>query len=127
MILVLATRDIIVFGASTRGLDALCPVLRELPRDLPESVFVVMHVGGTSALGTILDRCGSMPVLEAREGEKIERGQVYVAPSDHHLILNNGRSRFPGGPRENWHRPAVDPFFRVRFWRGRYFVEKRSS
>jgi two-component system chemotaxis response regulator CheB len=71
-----------------------------------------MHVGGTSALITILDRCGSMPVLEAREGEKVERGRVYVAPSDRHLILNNGEISLSRGPRENRHRPAVDPLFR---------------
>lgn len=94
------------------GLDALCTVLRELPRDLPASIFVVMHVGGASALGSILDRCGPMPVVEAREGEKIEGGRVYVAPSDRHLLLNNGQISLSRGPRENRHRPAIDPLFR---------------
>jgi chemotaxis response regulator CheB len=47
-----------------------------------------MHVGGASALGSILNRCGAMPVVEACEGEKIERGRAYVAPSDKHLLLN---------------------------------------
>ena len=105
-------RDIIVIGASIGGLDALCKLLRELPRDLPASIFVVMHVGEASALGRILNRCGAMPVVEAREGEKIERGRAYVAPSDRHLLLNNGQISLSRGPRENRHRPAIDPLFR---------------
>jgi two-component system, chemotaxis family, protein-glutamate methylesterase/glutaminase len=108
----LPNRDIIVIGASFGGLDALCTVLRELPRDLPASIFVVMHVGGASALGSILDRCGPMPVVEAREGEKIEGGRAYVALSDRHLLLNNGQISLSRGPRENRHRPAIDPLFR---------------
>lgn len=71
-----------------------------------------MHVGGASALGSILNRCGAMPVVEAREGEKIERGRAYVAPSDRHLLLDNGQISLSRGPRENRHRPAIDPLFR---------------
>jgi two-component system chemotaxis response regulator CheB len=108
----LPNRDIIVVGASIGGLDALCTLLREVPRNLPASIFVVMHVGEASALGSILDRCGAMPVVEAREGEKIERGRAYVAPSDRHLLLNNGQISLSRGPRENRHRPAIDPLFR---------------
>jgi chemotaxis response regulator CheB len=75
------------YWSLTWGLDALCTLLRELPRNLPASIFVVMHVGGASALSSILNRCGAMPVVEAREGEKIERGRAYVAPSDRHTLL----------------------------------------
>ena len=71
-----------------------------------------MHVGGASALGSILNRCGAMPVVEAREGEKIVRGRAYVAPSDRHLLLNSGQISLSRGPRENRHRPAIDPLFR---------------
>ena len=107
-----ATRDIIVFGAFTGGVEALCTLLRGFPRDLPASLFVVIHVGGGSALGSVLDHCGTIPAVEAREGDKIERGRVYVAPSDRHLVLNNGQISLSRGPRENRHRPAVDPLFR---------------
>jgi two-component system, chemotaxis family, protein-glutamate methylesterase/glutaminase len=67
-----------------------------------------MHVGGASALGSILNRCGAMPVVEAREGEKIERGRAYVAPSDRYLLLNNGQISLSRGPRENrLDRPSI--------------------
>jgi two-component system, chemotaxis family, protein-glutamate methylesterase/glutaminase len=78
-----------------------------------------MHVGGASALGSILNRCGAMPVVDAREGEKIKRGRAYVAPSDRHLSSTMARSL--SRPRENRHRPAIDPLFRgaARTYRGR--------
>src|SRR3712207_2482462 len=40
-----------------------------------------------------------------------ERGHIYVAPPDRHLLLVGRRVRVTGGPRENGHRPAIDPLF----------------
>lgn len=80
-----------------------------------------MHVGRASALGSILDRCGDLPALEPRDGQKIEHGFIYVAPSDRHLTLTDGHIHISRGPRENRHRPAVDPLFRsaARLYRER--------
>src|SRR5206468_1207231 len=48
----------------------------------------------------------------AVDGEPIERGHVCVAPPDHHMLVRGRRVRLTRGPRENGHRPAVDPLFR---------------
>lgn len=48
-----------------------------------------------------------------QDGEKIEQGRIYVAPPDQHLLVKNGYIRLARGPRENSHRPAVDPLFRT--------------
>ncbi len=42
----------------------------------------------------------------------IAAGRVYVAPPDHHLLVERGFVRLTRGPRENWARPAIDPMFR---------------
>jgi two-component system chemotaxis response regulator CheB len=45
---------------------------------------------------------------------------VYVAPPDHHLTIDAGVARVMRGPRQNRHRPAIDPLFRSGSrWAGR--------
>lgn len=103
-----------MIGASAGGVDALVKVVGALPPELPAAVFVVLHVAPThsSVLPDILARSGALPVTAARDGEHFERGHVYVAPPDVHLLIAGGHIRLTHGPRENGHRPAVDPLFR---------------
>lgn len=107
-------RDIVVVGASAGGVEALSDLIGGLPGDLPAALFVVLHLmpSGTSALPRILARRTSLQVAAAADGEPIERGHVYVAPPDHHMLIEDGHVRLGQGPRENGHRPALDPLFR---------------
>jgi len=109
-----ANRDIVVIGASAGGVEALGALVRALPAELPAAVFVVLHVlaSGTSVLPTILSRAGALPAAVPFDGEAIERGQIYVAPPDHHMLVKQSCVRITRGPRENGHRPAIDPLFR---------------
>ena len=107
-----ATRDIVVLGASAGGVEVLTELVREFPRDLPAAVFIVLHLGGTSALAEILGRSSALPVAEAVAGDAVERGRVLVAPYDRHLLLHDSHVLVRKGPRENLARPAVDPLFR---------------
>jgi len=107
--------DIIVIGASAGGVETLMRLIGALPPDLPAAVFVVLHVTphATSALPDILARSGPLPALHPVDGAAIRMGQVYVAPPDHHLLVEVGHVRVVRGPYENNHRPAVDPLFRT--------------
>ena len=107
-------RDIIVIGASAGGIEALRGLVAGLPADLAASVFVVLHTSADSPglLAEILARAGALPALNATEGERIRPGQIYVAPPDHHLLIEPGVVRVTRGPRENRFRPAIDPLFR---------------
>lgn len=106
--------DIVVIGASTGGVEALEYLASRLPADFPASVFVVLHVppSPTSRLPEILTRVGALPAQHAVHGEKIRRGHIYIAPPDNHLALVGNRLHVTRGPKENGHRPAVDPLFR---------------
>ncbi|MEA2779919.1 MAG: two-component system, chemotaxis family, protein-glutamate methylesterase/glutaminase [Rhodospirillaceae bacterium] len=106
-------RDIIVIGASAGGLQALQHLMKDLPADLPAAVFVVMHIGTSTHLAGILDRAGGLPVSQAKSGDPIETGHVYVAAPDMHLLLHDGHLLLRRGPRENLARPAIDPLFRT--------------
>ncbi len=107
-------RDLVVIGASAGGLEALRRVVSALPGDLEASVCVVLHIapGSPSALAPILDRAGPLPCRPAADGDPLRPGQILVAPPDHHLVVEDGRVKLTLGPRENGHRPAVNPLFR---------------
>ncbi|HWP41914.1 MAG TPA: chemotaxis protein CheB [Blastocatellia bacterium] len=108
-------RDIVVVGASAGGVEALGTLVSGLPEDLPAAIFVVLHVpdNGTSVLPSILNRRGPLPASHAVDGQEIRHGQIYVAPPDSHLVIKRGHLRLTRGPKENGHRPAVDPLFRT--------------
>ena len=110
-------RDIVVVGASAGGVDALQKLVGLLPPDFAGSVFVVLHIAPTgSALPSILGRATQLPVVAATDGETIQGGRIYVAPPDRHLVLEPERVRVIAGPRQNGHRPAIDPLFRTAAW-----------
>jgi two-component system, chemotaxis family, protein-glutamate methylesterase/glutaminase len=108
-------RDIIVIGGSAGSIESVAEVARGLPPDFPGSVFVVVHFPGSarSSLPRILSRAGPLPVHHARDGEPVESGRIYVAPPDCHLLLSHNNLRLTRGPKENGHRPAIDPLFRT--------------
>ena len=111
----ISRHDIVVVGASAGGVEALRAIVSELPRELPAAVFVVLHVPAiaTSVLPAILGRAGDLPAAHAEDGAEIERGRIYVAPPDHHLLIQPGFMRVNRGPKENGYRPAIDPTFRT--------------
>jgi two-component system chemotaxis response regulator CheB len=108
-------RDIIVLGASAGGVETLCRLVEGLPANLPAALFVVCHFPAhrTSQLPTILSRHGPLPAGHARNGEPIRPGRIYVACPDYHMVLDRDRVYLDHGPRENRHRPAIDPLFRT--------------
>jgi two-component system, chemotaxis family, protein-glutamate methylesterase/glutaminase len=110
----MAVRDIVVVGFSAGGIDPLLQLVGALPADFPGAVFVVHHFPpqSVSALPAILKRTTSIAAAQAVDGEAIVPGRIYVARPNHHLLLEGLRVRLTHGPREQGHRPAIDPLFR---------------
>lgn len=102
---------IVVIGASSGGLGPLRRIIAELPARCTASIFVVMHIGSNqSVLPALLSRSG-LPAVFARDSASIEPGHIYVAPPDHHMLLEPGRIRLSRGPKVHYTRPAADPLF----------------
>jgi two-component system chemotaxis response regulator CheB len=109
-----ASKDIIVIGGSAGAVEVLKTLVEALPSDLGAAVLAVVHIPPSSPgrLPEILQRRSALPVAWAVDGQPIETGRVYIAPSDQHLVVELGRVRLTRAPRENHSRPAIDPLFR---------------
>jgi two-component system chemotaxis response regulator CheB len=101
-------------GASAGGMEALEQLVSRLPAGLPAAVFVVWHLspGIKSVMPSVLSRAGPLPACNPEDGDPIVPGRIYVAPADHHMLVERGYVRVTRGPKENRFRPAVDPLFR---------------
>jgi len=110
--------DIVVIGGSAGAVEPLMRITSALPSTLPATIFVVVHRGAESPplLAQVLRRSGGLQVMEAVDLLPIERGTVYVARPDRHLLVEENRVRVVRGPKENRHRPAIDPLFRSAAW-----------
>src|SRR4051794_26935671 len=104
-----------MIGASAGGIPPLTKLIAELPGDLAAAVFVVVHVppSDRSDLPAILARAGRLPAKHPESGELLRSRHIYVAPPDHHLLLDQDHILLWRGPRENRHRPAINTSFRT--------------
>ncbi|MFN2570108.1 MAG: chemotaxis protein CheB [Gemmatimonadales bacterium] len=108
------THDIVVIGASARGIDAVRRLLATLSADFPGALFIAQHLHPQSpwTLPRSLQSVTKLHVHTAEEGMEIEPGHVYVAPPDRHVVLTPDHLHVTRGPEERRHRPLVDPLFR---------------
>jgi two-component system chemotaxis response regulator CheB len=110
--------DLVAIGTSTGGPRALHELLGRLPGDLPVPVVIVQHMPPvfTRLLAERLDATCPLSVREAEGGERPAAGTVWIAPGDHHLVVERGVDgpvlRLDDGPPENSCRPSVDVLFR---------------
>jgi two-component system, chemotaxis family, protein-glutamate methylesterase/glutaminase len=108
-------RDLVVIGGSAGSSGPLKTLLSSLPKDLPASILVVVHMPSSSAgLLPPLSTSSSiaLPVQNAVDGAELSTGHVYLAPPNRHLLVIDGHLKLGTGPRENLSRPAIDPLFR---------------
>jgi two-component system chemotaxis response regulator CheB len=115
-------RNVVVFGGSAGGIQALLSILKELPSNLEAGALAVIHTSEQSThLPQVLARCSTLEVVAPAAAEPIVSGRVYVAAPNRHLIVRSHCAVSWMGPRENRHRPAVDALFRsaARAYRSR--------
>jgi two-component system chemotaxis response regulator CheB len=109
---------LLAVGSSTGGPQALFTLVQGLGRSLNVPVVMTQHMPATFTpiLADHLTRIGLMPCMEARDGESLVAGRIYLAPGDKHLLVEGSRSalraRLTTDPPENFCRPSVDPMLR---------------
>lgn len=111
------TDRIVAIGASTGGTEALREIVEALPHDCPP-VIVVQHMPETftAAFARRLDGLCAVSVREAKDGDRMLRGHVLIAPGNRHTLLTRSGAQYAvqvkDGPLVSRHRPSVDVLFR---------------
>jgi two-component system chemotaxis response regulator CheB len=109
---------LLAVGSSTGGPQALFTLVQGLGRSVGVPVVITQHMPATFTpiLADHLNRLGLMPCTEARDGESLVAGRIYLAPGDRHLLVEGSRhglrARVTTDPPENFCRPSVDPMLR---------------
>lgn len=80
---------LIALACSTGGPKALQSVIPFVDRDVDAPMIVVQHMpqGFTKSMAARLNELSSVTVKEAEDGERLEKGVVYVAPGGKHLKI----------------------------------------
>lgn len=109
--------EIIAIGISTGGPNALRDVLPHISPDLRQPILIVQHMpaGFTAEFAESLDRICPLTVTEAKDGEPILSGHVYIAPGNYHMTVEkrsiSAAIRLNQNELRNGHRPSADELF----------------
>ncbi|MCF0064427.1 chemotaxis protein CheB [Dyadobacter chenwenxiniae] len=110
----MSNSHVIVIGSSAGGVTALQQLVADLPSDFKVPIFIVQHVAADvkSYLPEILTQKGPLPACHPKDGQLILPGNIYLAPPDHHILIEGGHILVKQGPKENRFRPSIDALFR---------------
>ena len=78
---------LVALACSTGGPKALQSVIPYLPANLDAPMLLVQHMpaGFTKSMADRLNEVSKIKVKEAEDGDKLEKGKVYVAPGGKHM------------------------------------------
>jgi two-component system chemotaxis response regulator CheB len=113
-----ATPTVLAIGSSTGGPQALMKMVVGLGKDFALPIFITQHmpVKFTAILAEHLGSATGCEAAEGVDGEVVKPGRIYVAPGDHHMLVERRGAeviiRVTSTEPENYCRPAVDPMLR---------------
>jgi len=108
-------KNIITIGASAGGIAAVSRLLATFNEDLDAAVFIVIHTARNSMTEIILNafqKQTSLKCMIPADQQHIENRTIYLAPTDHHMLLEKGAITITRGAYENHWRPSIDVLFR---------------
>lgn len=106
---------VIVVGTSAGGLNALAELVGQLKKGMDAAVFIVMHLSRTSISNFLLHHLQPHTQYTCRvatDGLSINRGEIYIAPPNCHLLIKKNTIVLGRGPEENRWKPSIDVLFR---------------
>jgi two-component system, chemotaxis family, protein-glutamate methylesterase/glutaminase len=105
---------IVAIAASAGGVTALSRVLSRLPVGFPVPVVVVQHLDPRhkTIIAEVLGRRTKLPVALASDGDRAAPGTIFVAPPNHHLLVEgDGVLVLSSSELVHFLRPSADLLF----------------
>src|ERR1035437_7782857 len=106
--------EAIVIGVSSGGMNVMKIMFSLLPKNFNTPIIIVQHISPRSDNQWIklLNEKSNLPIKEADEKEKIEKGNVYIAPPNYHLLIEKNKTfSLTIDERVNFARPSIDVLF----------------
>jgi two-component system chemotaxis response regulator CheB len=105
--------EVVAIGASLGGLHAVETLLEVLPPGYGCAIVIAQHrrADEGSRLCELLGSHCVLPVCEPEDKQPIERGHVYLAPANYHLLVEPGSLSLSIDPPVNHARPSIDVLF----------------
>ncbi len=110
--------EVLAFGSSTGGPQALFKVFEALKNTVQVPIFITQHMPATftTILAEHIQRICGVECAEGRNNERVVPNHIYLAPGEYHMVIDRDNGgpfiRINQDPPENFCRPAVDPMFR---------------
>ena len=108
-------KNLIIIGTSAGGIKALSKVVEGFSPRIDAAILIVIHVSKSSNsqnIAEILQRHTTLKCVVAKNLLAIEKGIIYIAPPDQHLMVSGSVIKLTNGAQENKYRPAIDVLFR---------------
>ena len=112
-----SSESVIAIGASTGGTEAILKVINRFPANTP-GVVIVQHMPPvfTKMYAERADKICAMHVVEAQNGDRVERGEIIIAPGgDQQMYLRRDAKGYyvylTQGAKVSGHCPSVDVLF----------------
>lgn len=108
-------KNVIVIGTSAGGINAMSKLVAGFEEDFDAAVFVVIHISRNSLTEVILSQIQKQTVLKCvipKDGDEIANKVLYLAPADHHMMIEKKKVLIRKGAYDNHWRPSIDVLFR---------------
>ncbi|HEY1010104.1 MAG: chemotaxis protein CheB [Daejeonella sp.] len=108
--------ELLIIGGSAGALEVILNALPQLTYELPFAIIIVLHrkQSADTTLIDLLSAKTSRPVVEANDKDAILPGNIYIAPADYHLLIENDHTlSLDYSEKVNFSRPCIDITFQT--------------
>lgn len=106
--------QVLIFGGSAGSLNVLLKTIPEIKSDIKLAIVIVIHRKNTSdsILQDLFSSRTVIPVKEIEDKEELQKGRIYIAPPDYHVLFeNDGTISLDYSEKVNYSRPSIDVAF----------------